>query len=254
MSDHLDLKRYLEEWTYDPEKNAKFVKGDDGREILQVRLPLGIEQYELEGRPDGKRPHGHESLLLHHIERLAAAKIDHKEKEFSLHSADCAELFSEAMLFYYRYLHLFQLKDWRRTIRDTERNLQLFDFVRQHASRERDQSYLEQWRPYVFRMNTIARAMQELDGGRTTSAIHIVRAGIEAIENLAEIDSETFLFERKRSVTALRELAEQIEGMKPVCEVERLEQELRESIAAEEFEKAAALRDRIRQLRADQKP
>lgn len=247
MSQDLDLKSYLDAWPYDPENTARLVQTGDGREILQVRLPLGLEQYELEGRPDGKRPQGKESFLQYHLERQA--QCQGSEKGFQLNNAECAELFSEGMLYYYRYLHLFQLKQWRRTVRDTDRNLQLFDLVHACATRKRDQNYLEQWRPYVLRMNTIARAMIELDGGRLQHAASMILAGIESIESLPDLDSETFRFERERSTAALRELAGQIEGMQPVSEVDKLEAQLKRAVAAEEFEKAARLRDRIRQIR-----
>ena len=45
----------------------------DGREVMQVRLPLGIEQYELSGRPDGHRPHDAESAFDYHLERSQQA-------------------------------------------------------------------------------------------------------------------------------------------------------------------------------------
>ena len=63
MSDSADLRKILKSWPYDPEQDARIIRGDDGRDLLQVRTPLGIEQYEMDGRPDGARPHGMESAL-----------------------------------------------------------------------------------------------------------------------------------------------------------------------------------------------
>ena len=37
---------------------ARKIVGEDGKEKLQVRLDLGLLQMELNGRPDGERPHG----------------------------------------------------------------------------------------------------------------------------------------------------------------------------------------------------
>ena len=51
-----DLSQLLHDWPYDPEHTMRIVTAGDGRSVLQVRLPLGIEQYELEGRPDGHEP------------------------------------------------------------------------------------------------------------------------------------------------------------------------------------------------------
>jgi hypothetical protein len=249
MSRSVDLKDLLDAWPYDAENNVRIVRGDDGREIMQVREPLGIEQYELEGRPDGLRPHGMESSLDHYLARLTQARAAGKETEFTLNQNDCAELFAEGALYYYRYFSLFQIKDWKRVVRDTTRNLRLFDFVNRCADREEDQTSLEQWRPYITRMNAVARAMFELENQRHDSALKILKDAIVKITNLEEMDNPTFKFERERSLTALREMAEQIEQTRPVSEVEQLEKELQRAVEAQEFERAAVLRDRIRDLK-----
>src|SRR5690242_1657239 len=109
MDDNVDLRAFLQSWPYDPDDDVRIIKAADGRELLQVRLPLGIEQYEINGRPDGARPYGKESVLQYHLERLA--QTEREKKPFSLSSEQCAELFSEGTLYYYRYLHLFQAKE-----------------------------------------------------------------------------------------------------------------------------------------------
>lgn len=252
MSEKFDLRRLLASWPYDPEKDARVVRGEDGREILQVRTPIGIEQLEMDGRPDGARPHDQESILEFQLQRLAQAQAAGREAEFELDPEDCAELFGEGTLYYFRYLRLFQLKRWAATVRDTTRNLRLFDFVRQHAAHEEDQFYLEKWRPYILRMNAAAAALMTLDKGAHDKALEIVKAAIERIEALEELDDETFRFERGRSVNALRELAAQIQQTRPVSAVERLERQLRRAIDRQEFERAAELRDRLRELRSRQ--
>ena len=252
MSDTFDLSHLLKNWPYDPDNDARVVRTGDGREVLQVRTPLGIEQLEMEGRPDGVRPHDHESALEYQLQRLAKARAAGREAEFQLDPEECAELFGEGTLFYFRYLRLFQLKRWAATVRDTTRNLRLFDFVRQYAAREEDQSYLEKWRPYIVRMNASASALMTLDKGAHDKALEIVRAAIERIEGLEEMDDETFTFEQGRSLTALRELAAQIQQTRPVSAVERLEGQLRRAIDRQEFERAAELRDRLRELKGRQ--
>jgi hypothetical protein len=252
MSDSFDLRRLLESWPYDPDNDARVARGDDGREVLQVRTPLGIEQLEMEGRPDGARPHGVESALEFHLQRLAKAKAAGREAGFELDAGDCAELFSEGTLYYFRYLRLFQLKRWAETIRDTTRNLRLFDFVRQYAARGEDKNYLEKWRPYIVRMNAAATALMNLEKGAHEKALESINAAVERIEALEEMDEETFTFERARSLTALRELAAQIQQTRPVSAVERLEQQLQRAIDKQEFERAAELRDRIRELKSRQ--
>jgi hypothetical protein len=250
MSENFDLKKWLRDWPFDPENSARIVHGDDGREVMQVRTPLGVEQYELEGRPDGARPHNAESALDFYRERLARLDQQGKAETFVLNAGECAELSDESLLYYFRYLHLFHLRRWKRVIRDTNRNLALFDFVHAHAKRESDRQHLEQWRPYLLRMNVVARAMVEWEAGRHGEALRVVRETIARIEALTDLDTETFDTERQRSLEALRELVAQIEQTQPLSEVERLERELVQAVSAEKFEQAASLRDRIRVLRS----
>jgi hypothetical protein len=230
------------------------VRGEDGRQVLQVRLPLGIEQYELDGRPDGERPLGKESFLEHCLERLAEARAQGKESSFALDHSDCEELFAEGTLYYYRYLNLFQMKDWARTERDTARNLQVFDLVNRYAEAEEDQYYLEQWRPYVIRMHAIATAMLRLEEDDHAQALALINGAAAKIEALDDLDDETFHFERQRSLAALHDMAEQIEKNRPVSELESLERELNRAIEVQHFERAAELRDQIRALRQAKNP
>jgi hypothetical protein len=249
MSDSVDLRKLLASWPYDSEKDARLVRGDDGREILQVRTPVGLEQYELDGRPDGERPQGMESLLDVQLQRLEKARRAGKESEFRVAPRDCAALFNEGTLYYFRYVRLFQLRDWARTVRDTERNLGVFDFVHRYAQREEDRQYLEKWRPYILRVNASAAAMLELDKKQYGRALRVVDATLEKLQALEEMDDDTFKFEQERSLAAMRELREQIEKNRPLSELEQLEGQLRRAIERQEFERAAQLRDKIRDLR-----
>ena len=252
MSESVDLRKLLKRWPYDPENDARVVRGDDDRELLQVRTPLGIEQYEMDGRPDGARPHGMESALEYHLHRLNQAKFSGRENDFELNPQECGELFHEGTLYYFRYVRLFQLKDWTRTIRDTARNLRAFDFLHRYARREEDQQFLEKWRPYILRVHASASAMLEVEKGAYDPACRTLQLAIENIESLDEQEDDTFRFERERSLLALRELKSQIERNRPLSELERLEHQLRRAIDKQEFERAARLRDRIRELKQQQ--
>jgi hypothetical protein len=244
-----DLRKILKSWPYDPEHDARLIRGEDGREVLQVRTPLGIEQYEIDGRPDGLRPHGMESALEYYLHRLNQAKFAGRETEFELSPQECNELFQEGTLYYFRYVRLFQLKDWPRTIRDTSRNLRSFDFLHRYAGREEDQQFLEKWRPYILRVHGSAAAMLEVEKGAYDEASKTTREAIRTIEALDDLEDETFRFERERSLMALRELDSQIQKNRPLSELEKLEHQLRRAIDTQEFERAARLRDRIRELR-----
>jgi len=252
MSNALDLREALKSWPYDPDNDARVVTGKDGRKILQVRTPLGIEQMEMDGRPDGARPHGIESALEFQIMRLTTAQAAGREEDFELTPEACAELFNEGTLYYLRYVRLFQLRDWKRTIRDTSRNLRAFDLVHQYAQREEDQTFLEKWRPYILRVQWSALSLAELDKGLFDKALRLTREGLQKVEELAELDDETFKYERERSITALSELAEQLEKNRPLSKLEKLEKQLHRAVDQQEFERAAELRDQIRELKKQQ--
>ena len=56
---NLDLNDLLEGWPHEPgQVKARKIVGRDGCEKIQLRIDLGLIQMELNGRPDGVRPHG----------------------------------------------------------------------------------------------------------------------------------------------------------------------------------------------------
>jgi hypothetical protein len=249
-----DITELLRSWPYDPDNEVRIISANDGREVIQVRTPLGIEQMELHGRPDGLRPMGMESFFDYYLSQLEKAKKEGRESEFELNHAQCIELFNEATLYYLRYLRLFQLQRWELTIRDTNRNLRVFDFVKEYACEETDKWYLEKWRPYILRINGVARAMLVLESGDPYAAINIVQDTINKIRSLPPLEDETFEFEYARSLKALEELLTHLRNTFGKSELERLEEELRWAIEEQAFERAAELRDRIRALKAKQTP
>jgi excinuclease UvrABC helicase subunit UvrB len=126
----------------------------------------------------------------------------------------------------------------------------MFDFVRRRAEREDDRHHLEKWRPYILRMNGIARAMLAAEKEKVDEALQLLEECVESIQSLEPLDDETFQFERERSLGALGELVKQLRKARPLSEVERLESELQDAIKTQEFERAAQLRDRLREIRA----
>ena len=125
-----DITHILRDWEYEPGSQIRIIVADDGREVLQVRQPLGIEQYELDGRPDGKRPFGRESVLDEMHYRLDSYRKEHGSEEgFTISHEDFMLLQNEGIIYYFRYLVLFQIGDFERTARDTEHNLKICDIV-----------------------------------------------------------------------------------------------------------------------------
>ncbi len=54
----------LRDWPYEPSSVCvRMAKGRDGREVIQMRIEMGILQLETSGRPDGDRPSGFETYF-----------------------------------------------------------------------------------------------------------------------------------------------------------------------------------------------
>lgn len=241
-----DITELLREWEYDPEKSIRIVTAQDGRDVLQVRLPLGIEQYELDGRPDGKVFMGKETLLEKYREEIDA-RVRAGETGFTFSHDDFIILQNESTLFYYRYLLLFQIGDFSRVVRDTEHNLAICDLIERYCADPDNRKALLQYKPYMLRMNAVSRAMISLHRHAKTVAQEILEKAINEIKSMSEIDSPAFQFERIRSINYLKSALKQVHE-KPVNPLEDLKRELQEAIRVENYEHAAELRDRIKAL------
>lgn len=238
-----DLTRILADWQYDADDQYRVIKARDGRRVLQVRQPLGIEQYELDGRPDGLRPLGKASVLEEMLDRFDSG--EHAEGGgFLLEHEDFLELQNESILYYYRYLILFQMGDFERTITDTQHNLQICDLVERFVEKKDDQQEILQYRPYIIRMNAVAGAMLQLGAEDPSAARDTLQRAIDEISGLVEVDTPTYHYERLRSLQYLSTAMKQIKTPAQTV-LEQLRMALDEAVEQEAYERAAELRDRI---------
>lgn len=243
-----DINPILKGWDHDPEDlQVRIVPGDDGCEKLQMRIDLGILQMELSGRPDGQRPDGAESLL--DALEAQARKLAAEGEDFTLEPESCALLMREGVQYYHRYVALFHLERYDLVARDTARNLHLFAFAVRHASRPRDRIQFDQYRPYVTMMHSRALGLAALERGDYKESLSRIDDGIAGIraflrdyeqeENESDCQELKFLLGWRR----------QVEQDRPIGPIERLEQQLDQAVATEDFEEAATIRDQIRRIR-----
>ena len=245
-----DLSLILHGWDHNPnEVTVRRITGLDGRPKIQMRLDLGVLQMEMSGRPDGKRPHGYESLLEYYEDRLLRySALNGSEDGFEMDGEACSELKQESMQYYYRYLSLFHLGSYVEVIRDTERNLRAFDFIREYASGDEDRLTLEQFRPYVLMMNTRAKACLALEAQEFDQALEDINEGVNRIEDFFIEVERSDLIENCREISFLREWSDRIRDDRPLTPAEKLRRELQVAVEVEDYERAAQLRDRIRAL------
>lgn len=247
-----DIVPMLRGWDYEPGTiNVRKINGNDGRPKLQMRLDLGLLQMELTGRPDGRRPHGCESLLDYYERQLA----DHRERNgtelgFHLTAAQCQSLREEAVQYYHRYLSLFVLEEYPGVVRDTDRNLRLLDLCGKYAMNEEDRLVLEQYRPYITMMNARSRASMLYNDKRYREALRALSEGLDEIRDFFTRFGQEQAYARSNEVKILRRFAREIKRKIPVNPVAKLKRQLNRAVKQEHYEEAARLRDLIK-LRED---
>ncbi|VDA99875.1 hypothetical protein S1OALGB6SA_948 [Olavius algarvensis spirochete endosymbiont] len=245
-----DLSRILNSWLYDERNNVRFIKGEDGSDLMQIRLPLGIEQYNLNGRPDGRKLENGDHLLEIYQRREKATKK--AGGVLILSDEDFRALREESLLYYYRYLILFQLGYYRRVVRDTDHNLNICHLIDEYYQNDGREELL-QYRPYIRRINAISNAMIYLAENREVKAIEALKRGITDIEGLSHIDTQIFEFEKSRSIRLLTDVIHQVQTIYVKAEKnafkESLAEELGRAVAVEDYERAALIRDQLKHLK-----
>lgn len=246
-----DIAPVLQDWEYEPGTiNVRKVPGLDGAPKIQMRLDLGLLQMEVDGRPDGSRPHGCDSLLDYYEKRLHEhCRRNGTDLGFHLTGRQCQMLREEAMMYYHRYLSLFVLGEFEGVARDTERNLRVLDLCGRFAIDEQDRLVLEQYRPYLIMMNTRARASVYVADEHYKRALEVVRKGLREIKQFFVRFGQRKAYAHANEVRLLKRFARQIKRHLPIDPLEKLQGELDRAVRDERYEEAARLRDQIERLR-----
>ncbi|MCA9262983.1 MAG: UvrB/UvrC motif-containing protein [Planctomycetales bacterium] len=234
--EHLD--DYLDAWPYDPTSpNVRMVFGSDGRELLQMRIELGILQLETEGRPDGNRPEGFVTYA-DYLSYLAK-----EEPEFEMDEDQCNECDREFVQFYHRRMCWLALEDYEHAVQDADHTLWLMDLCREHSPDEDWTMSHEQYRPYVMYQRIQATAMADILGGKPDVAVQSINAGLDQLRGVfVEFEIED-RFEEDQLVRRLVDLRETLRDQFSVGRT--LQEQLSDAIAAEQYEVAAQLRDEL---------
>ena len=241
-----DLNSITNGWAYDGSRVvARIIDGDDGRPKVQLRLDLGVMQMELDGRPDGRRPHGYASLLEYYrsLDETGGAPAGRE-----LPQAACVELQQEAVQYYYRYLALSALQHLDGVIRDTQHNLELLELVRCHVADEQLAWQLLQFFPYVRMMNAQATAQKHVAEGRYDEAMRATEQALQEIRAFGEEHGLGDVSSKMQEIQTLSELLLNIRSRRHVSPAEKLRTELQRAIEAEDYERAASLRDELKRL------
>jgi hypothetical protein len=234
-----DIDTILKNWTYTPgEVNARRVKARNGREVIQMRVDMGLLQMETDLRPDGMKPHGAETYFDYLV-----GEVIREGEGFELSKEQCAEADREFVQYYHRRLCWLSLREYQRAAKDADHSLAFMDFVRNHSPDEEWTLSHEQYRPFVLFHRVQAGALAALDEDGPELAIAEINRGLEAFRELfARYDAED-QFESDELVRRLREMRE---GVRSRYEVgHTLDEQLAEAVKHENYELAAELRDRM---------
>src|SRR6185295_3087423 len=160
----------------------------------------------------GKRPFGHPTLFDFYLTRLEQHRASHDgvDDDFTLGPEDCSKLQMESFQYHHRYICLLQLEDFAGVLRDTSRNLKVFDFVEEYAEDDDLAWSLQQFRPQVLMIHTRAVATQYLQTEEFSAAIKEIEAGIERLREFYEDNGRHDLMTQSPEISALQHWLEEV--------------------------------------------
>ena len=239
MARRHDIDRILKDWPYEPgEISARVIRAGAGREVLQMRVEMGVLQLEIDGRPDGQRPSG-AATYFDFLKGLAA----HSNGDFELNPRQCLEADREFMQFYHRRVCWLALREFRRATQDADHTLAFMDFVRDHSPNEEWTLSHEQYRPFVLFHRVQASTLAQLEEQGPEDAVLELDRGMREFQTLfdeLEADEPFEDDELVQRLVELRDTLSQQYDLKP-----SLNEQLAKAVESEQYELAARLRDEI---------
>jgi hypothetical protein len=238
---HIDAA--LQGWTYEPGVvQARLVHGADQRQVIQMRVDLGVLQMETSDRPDGQRPHGFATYFdfLQHEARQA----HRQDKAFVMDEDQCQEADREFVQFYHRRISWLALRHYAKAVSDADYTLKFMDFVKGHSPADEYTQAHEQYRGFVTFQRTQGAAALALEQNNPEAAVDEVRRGLESLRVFfAQFDAEERM-EEDGMVQHLRRIEKSLRKEHGIEAT--LQEQLDKAVANEDYEEAARLRDEMR--------
>lgn len=234
-----NLDHLLAQWPFSSgQVLVRRITGEDGRDLLQMRVDLGILQLETVGRPDGQRPGGFDTyydfLVATAFEEGTAFKLDEKQ---------CVEVDREFYQFYHRRVCWLALKSYSAAVSDAEHTLGLMDFTSANAPDDQWALIHEQYRPFVLFHKVQAATLVALEENEPDAAVGMLDTGLKDIVQLFEAHGAQERFQDDPFVLKLQEMRTAIVEQYDLGPT--LAEQLANAIAEEQYELAAKIRDHI---------
>jgi hypothetical protein len=252
----LDLDELIAGWECPPgELRARAVSGRDGRELLQLRIDLGVMQMFTDGRPDGERYHGLASARTYaeHELRVGGAQLT---------ADDWQEIERELLQTNYRRMAFAAAAedalqsgwpdDARRffvhALADVEECLADLRLLKEREPDREDAASLEA--TLVFDQARVGSQLDVIDG-RFEDAIERAETGAVALDTLlSELGCDDEQRDADPGLRYLWKLGDQLRQEYGIART--LHEQLAEAIENEDFETAAQIRDEL--ARRDEPP
>ena len=233
------LDHLLVNWPFSPgQVLVRQIQGADGRDVLQMRIDMGLMQMEVAGRPDGIRPEGFDT----YFDYLLSLSFTEGES-YELDEQHCHEVDREFYQFYHRRICWLTLKKYPEAMKDAQHTLALMDFSSAFAP-DNDWALLhEQFRPFVMFHKIQAAALIELEKSNPDAAATEIDKGLNDLAEIFKKYDATEHYEEDAFVVKLREMRASIIEHYELSP--SLAEQLAEAISAEQYELAAELRDRM---------
>ena len=244
-SEQNNIDPILKQWTFDPQAVSVRLLALADREIIQLRIDLGLLQLEVVDRPDGWRPGG-EPTYLQFMKQKAQLHGD----DFVLSEEQCGEIDREFVQFYHRRVCWLQLKRFDAAIHDADHTIALMDFCKLHSPNEEWTISHEQYRPFVLYHRIKAAALRcfESNAG-AEQAIEEINQGLDQLRKVFSDFEVEEQFDEDELVQRLSEFRETIRTEYSVGRT--LKERLSDAIAAEQYELAAEIRDQLTRRHTD---
>lgn len=214
---------------------------------IRVVTQRGTFYLDVDGRPDGAEP-----LLPEYLKRKKLTDLQ-SSGSFALDDSDVQRLSEEAFLYRLRREYFFKIGDYPRSVRDVNIGIQIIELITAHASNPELSLFFLQFRPdqEIFRRTVEAKlAIKQKDYLLARQRIELAASFLQEI---ARIHPDTFppawLGKRLKQLKKVYdEIGETWENdLSPLRNSPpTLEEQLHLAIEAEEYERAAELRDLLR--------
>lgn len=238
-----DIDFILQDWEFKPGMvQARLVQSKTGRQVIQMRIDLGVLQIEVSQRPDGSRPHGFSTYFEYLTEQ--ARLVQRTGQSFVLSEEQCQEADREFVQFYHRRICWLALRHYAKALADADHTLAFMTFVARHAPSDEYRQAHEQYRGFVLFQRTQAAAALAVEKEDPAAGIEEIKQGLEKMrEFFASYDLE----EQMEEDSMVQHLRQVEASLRKEYKIEAtLREQLDQAVAEEDYEKAAKLRDALK--------